>query len=138
MLGYGYTVAHMYNIRNSIVYAKENGQLSLYKKWKLLDNYGKGLSMCEDGRVRPNIIKDITYEGIKDVYRVVLETNQYIDVTNNHKFPTPTGEKKLAELKIGDNIFVKGSYEESNFKDINRFSNIKIEELRQIAKNRNV
>lgn len=137
MLGYGYTVAHMYNIRNSIVYAKENGQLSLYKKWKLLDNYGKGLSMCEDGRVRPNIIKDITYEGIKDVYRVVLETNQYIDVTNNHKFPTPTGEKKLAELKIGDNIFVKGSYEESNFKDINRFSNIKIEELRQIAKNRN-
>lgn len=118
----GYTVEHMYKIRNDISYAKAHGHLSLYKKWKRINNYGQGLSMCEDGRVRPNTILDIQPAGKQITYKVVLQNGASIRVTSQHKFPTPQGEKYLSTLKIGDTLYVCGEYEVTDFKPINRFS----------------
>lgn len=124
-----YTVEHMYKVRNFIEYAKEHGQLSLYKKWKLIKNYGKSYSMNEDGRIRPNVIVDIQPAGIQKVYKTTLENGAVISTTLNHKFPTSNGIKKLEELKVGDELYICGEYEQSDFKKINRFSNITQEEL---------
>ncbi len=110
-----YTVEHMFRVRNDIDYAKGCGQLSLYKKWKLYENYGKGLSLCEDGRIRPNTILDIRFAGVQKTYRLTLETGESICVTGNHKFPTPDGERKLEDLKVGDRLYVCGDYEKTNF-----------------------
>ena len=110
------SVSEMYKIRNDIEYAKNTGHISLYKKWKLAGNYGKGLSMHTDGRIRPNIIRDIQPAGIRTLYRITLLNGKYIDVTSNHKFPTETGIKICQELNIGNQLYVCSSYDKSGKK----------------------
>jgi hypothetical protein len=128
------TVEEMYKIKNDIKYAKKSGHLSLYKKWKFTGNYGKGLSLCSDGRVRPNDIVNITPAGNREIYRITLDNQSYIDVTDNHKFPTNRGILLCNELKIGDELYHVLPYEGTNKKY--GWSNISIPELRNIAKNR--
>ena len=94
-----HSIEHMYRTRNDIEYAKRCGQLSLHKKWKLVGNYGKGLSMCEDGRIRPNTIVDIQPAGRRMVYRVQLESGESIEVTGNHKFPTSNGVMTVEQIQ---------------------------------------
>lgn len=93
-----YTVEEMYNIRNSLEYAKRTGHEQLKKKWKILGNYGKGYSLCDDGRLRPNTIVNITKSGELPVFRVTLENDTFVEVTIRHKFPTKLGEISLAEI----------------------------------------
>lgn len=105
------TVEEMYKIKNDIEYAKRTGHKHLSQKYRGKNGYGKALSMCEDKRIRQNNIVDIYYSGKADIYRVETESGEYIDCTMNHKFPTPNGKKKLEELSVGDELFVKGQYE---------------------------
>lgn len=118
----GYTIEHMYYIRNDIEYAKRYGHESLRRKWNILGNYGKGLSLCKDGRIRPNTIENIQPAGQRDVYKIVLENGNSITTTSNHKFPTPNGTKNLSQLNPGDYLYICGYYEESDFNKINKFS----------------
>ena len=118
----GYTVEHMYRIKNDTQYAKKHGHESLRKKWKYLGHYGFGLSLCSDGRIRPNIIRNIQSLGYMNMFKLTLENNATIRVTANHKFPTPKGEKLIGQLSTEDEIYVCGQYEESDFNRINRFS----------------
>lgn len=122
------TVKEMFNIRNDISYAKSSNHLSLYKKWKFKGNYGSALSLCEDKRVKPNIIKDIQYAGLQDIYRVQLNSG-HIDVTINHKFPTPDGIKTVEQLiKHPVRLYVCGSYEQTDWGKY-RFSNWALEDI---------
>lgn len=111
-----YTIEEMYNIRNDIRYAEKTGHSVLRRKWKSMDSYGYGFSLCEDGRIRKNIIKNIYYSGEQEVFDVILENGAKISVTANHKFPTPNGEKQLKDLSVGDELFVRGEYEKTNKK----------------------
>jgi DNA polymerase III alpha subunit len=109
------TVHEMYRIRHDLEYAKATGHAELRRKWKRLGNYGKGLSMHEDGRIRPNVILDIQPAGKRLVWRVTLSDGRYVDVTANHKFPTPSGVKEAGELVAsndgtGDALYVCGEY----------------------------
>ena len=63
-----------------------------------------------DKRLAANSLVDIRPMGYKNVYRVRLESGKTINVTMNHKFPTETGEKMLACIKVGDRLFVKDAY----------------------------
>ncbi len=101
-----YTVQHMFNIKNDIEYAKKHNQLDLYKKYKNKGHYGYGLSMNTDGRIRRNIIKDIRYAGYREIFQIRLNNGNSVKATCNHKFPTPIGEMRLDELKIGDDLFI--------------------------------
>lgn len=95
---------------NDKEYAKKTGHLDLYRKYKS-KGYGNALSMYDDLKIRKNNIVGIYQSGIQDIYRVETNTGEYIDCTLNHKFPTPKGKKKLSELGIGDELYVKGNYE---------------------------
>jgi len=120
-----YTVEEMYNIRNDLEYAKKTGHEQLRRKWKRIGNYGKGYSLCSDGRIRPNIIAGITKSGLQPVWRISLENGKYIDVTIKHKFPTKKGEMRLAEIieqKIDELLFC-GEYEKTDYKKYN-FSSV--------------
>lgn len=66
------------------------------------------MSMYEDGTVHKNKICGIRYAGIKSTYKVITKTGNSIVCTDNHKFPTLTGEKMLSELKVGDKLFCLG------------------------------
>lgn len=118
----GFTVERMYRVRNDLAFAKANGHEQLRRKWKRLGNYGKGLSMCDDGRIRPNTIVDIQPAGLRQVLLITLTNGATIRVTDNHKFPTPNGIKTAAELRNDDELYVCGEYEPTDFKEANRFS----------------
>ena len=99
------TIAEMYHIGHDIEYAKRTGHLDLYKKYKL-KKYGRCHSLGQDERLYKNDIVDICYAGIRPVYRVTTENGYTIDVTNNHKFPTPRGERQLKSLRTGDELYI--------------------------------
>ena len=121
------TVEEMYKTLHNIQWAKDNGHISLHNKYHS-KGYGYALSMCEDNRIRENSIVDIRYSGKADIYRVMTESGAYLDCTMNHKFPTPKGKKTLEDLKVGDELYVKGEYEVNkdkyNFTDGNYQSNV--------------
>lgn len=112
----GYSIEEMYNIRNSLEYAKKTGHEVLRRKWMRLKNFGKGYSLCDDGRLRPNTIVDIQFAGIRQTYKVILEDGRSCSVTNNHKFPTNVGELTVSEIceKIKQEeilLYICGEYE---------------------------
>lgn len=105
------TIEEMFLIKNDLEYAKRTNHRPLHSKY--LRTYGCGLSIFEDGRIHQNNIVDIAYAGERQTYRVMLENGAYIDCTDNHKFPTPSGEKQLKDLSVGDILYVMGSYEKN-------------------------
>jgi hypothetical protein len=109
------TIAEMYKIKNDKEYAKSVGKIPLHKKYNSL-GYGKAPSMFDDGRIRPNKIIDIRYEGEREVFQVSLENGSSIITTENHKYPTPNGDKLLSELRVGDELYIMGNYEPTNKK----------------------
>lgn len=118
----GYTVEEMYRIRNDLEYAKSTGHEQLRRKWNRLGNYGKGLSLFEDGRIRPNTIVDIQPSGILPVFRVVVVKEDggqaQIEASENHKFPTSEGELTLSEImkmRPMPKLIVCGEYEQKGY-----------------------
>lgn len=114
------TIEEMYLIKNDYEYAKKTGHISLYKKYNR-HGYGNAFSMFDDNRIHKNKIVDIYFTGKQKIYRVKTSSGCYVDCTLNHSFPTPTGKKKLKELSLGDDLYIKGVYEKHP--DNYRFTN---------------
>ncbi len=58
--------------------------------------------------VVPNKIKNVFFNGIKDVFEVKTESGRSLKCTDGHQFFTDDGWKTLAELEIGNFIYVNG------------------------------
>ena len=101
------TIKEMYLIKNNRQYAKKTGHLNLHKKYRSY-GFGNTFSIHEDGNLYENQIYDIVFNGTKPIYLLTLEDGKTIKCTMNHRFPTPTGNKMLSELKVGDILFVLG------------------------------
>jgi hypothetical protein len=126
-----FTVEEMYKIKNDLEYAKATDHTVLRRKWNRLNGFGKGLSLCDDGRIRPNNIVDIQPSGRRLVYRITLANGSSVDVTKNHRFPMQSGAlKEAGDLQVGDSLFTCGEYEPTDFAQINSFSDTTIEQLR--------
>ena len=110
------TIEEMYNIRNDTPYAKQTGHKNLHSKY-VSYGYGNAYSMRTDegNIVKRNKIVDIRTAGVRDTYRVTLESGISVVATLNHKFPTPDGEKHLSDLSLGDMLYVKDKYKKSDF-----------------------
>lgn len=102
-----YDIGQMWKLRNIKNYHKKLGLSNNYFGVE----YGNSYSLNNDLRLRRNKIKDIRFVGIKPIFRMTLENGEYIDVTDNHKFPTNNGEKMLKSMKIGeDKIYFNIGY----------------------------
>lgn len=98
------TIEEMYRIKNDYLYAKSVGKIPLYNRYR--DSYGNSFSLNESGKLIKNQIVDIRFVGVRSVYKLTLVNGVSIKVTQNHKFPTDNGEKKLENLVIGiDKIY---------------------------------
>ena len=104
------TIDEMYHIMHDSAYAKATGHRSLHEKYKR-EGYGTALSMYEDGRLRLNRIVDIVPSGVQQTYIVKTASGCRVECTMEHSFPTPSGKKKLFELRVGDQLYCKGEYE---------------------------
>jgi 5-methylcytosine-specific restriction endonuclease McrA len=96
-------IQEMYKIRNDYQYAKSIGKESLCKKYRR--GYGHCFSLV-DGKLKKNQIVDIRYVGVHPIFRVTMECGRTIDVTDNHKFPTPLGERQLKHISVGEALYV--------------------------------
>lgn len=109
-------ISEMYKIRNSSPKeAEELGHYALRKKY-IKEGYGMCFSLSSSGRLIKNKIVDIRFVGLKRCYKITTETGKNINVTINHKFPTPDGIKLVAQLKIGDSLYCNGGYEPTDKK----------------------
>lgn len=81
---------------------------AMYWAWKSFPAYtlSPTYSMFDDNVMRPNYIVDIRKAGVRQTFRITTEYGATIDCTDNHKFPTPSGEKRCDELKVGDTLYV--------------------------------
>lgn len=103
------TVGEMYKIRHMTAKeAREIGHDQLRAKY-IANGYGMCFSLKE-GRLKRNKIVDIRFSGIRRVYKVTTESGRSINVTMNHKFPTPKGKFMLAQLNVGDELYVNNGY----------------------------
>ena len=106
------TIGEMYKAMHSRKWAIENQHWGAYHEYKSHKNYWYGMSLAieeETGKpyIESNSIVDIRYMGIRPLYRITLENGRSIDVTNNHKHPTPKGKKRTDELVVGvDEMYV--------------------------------
>ncbi len=97
-----YTIGETYKLKNDRAYAKARGLIPMHDKLNGRKyGWGKSWSLDGGGRLFKNKIKDIRFEGVKELFRIVLENGTTIDVTSNHKFPTNNGEKIVDDLIIG-------------------------------------
>jgi len=128
------SVEELYKITTDINYAKSTGHLSLYKKHKMHKCFGYALSMCEDGRIRKNKIKNIQEAGIRQCYILETESGKTCQITDNHKFPTPDGDKQLKDLVVGEEIYICGEYEKNDSRKY-KFSNYTNSDLKTLRAN---
>jgi len=112
------SVGHLYQLKNSSSYAKLHNQHPLRSKL-LREGYGQCLALCKDGRVRPQFIKDIHYNGKQQVYLVKDNLGNEIKCTLNHKFMTPYGMKPIGDIGVGGEIICHVNQYENNKKKYN-------------------
>ena len=62
----------------------------------------------KDRRIVPVTIKSIMYTGRQVVYEVTTKAGCKIKATENHRFYTDKGWKRLKELRVGDFVFCNG------------------------------
>lgn len=105
------TIGEMYRIRHDAEWAKANGYSGLHYKYRV-KGFGKGLSLHEDGRVRPNDIYNIEPAGRQECFLVVTKSGNRLEATANHQFPTADGRRlKMSELTTGDALISMAPYE---------------------------
>lgn len=81
---------------------QQDGQLRGRNKLMLLR------SMNEDGKIVPNSFKQIIHSGKKATYQVNTALGYTIRTSKDHIFFTPTGEIRLKNLNVGDEVYVNG------------------------------
>lgn len=95
------TIEEMYLIKNDLPYAIATNHKSLHFKYKR-NGYGCVWVLDKDKRIRISKIKDITFAGIRQTYKITLENGATISTTDNHKFPTQRGKILLKDLKVNE------------------------------------
>ena len=111
----GYTVKEMYD--------RINGPMTPWLK-KFRSKSGiRVLSMDADGRLRPRKVVDVHYNGVREVFKVTLESGMSITATSNHRHATPAGWATVESLSVGDELLTVGDdYIKSYYKYDYRFS----------------
>lgn len=104
--GRKFTIKEMYEIMNFNTLNGKKLKTSIRANWIKNGHYGTGLSLCEDGLIRFNVIKDIRPSGKQQLYNIFLENGSTIRATLNHKFPTDKGDIELKDLDIGDELYI--------------------------------
>jgi len=66
------------------------------------------LALDSDGRIRAKRIKDVHFNGTRNVFKVTLADGRSITATDNHRHMTSRGWKMVSELCVGDEMMKLG------------------------------
>lgn len=108
------TIEEMYLIKNDKSYAISTKHKELHFKYKN-KGYGSAWVLDKDGRIKLTKIKDITFAGVRQTYKITLENGATISTTDNHKFPTQRGKVLLKDLIVNkDFLYFKEGYSKNH------------------------
>lgn len=97
------------------MYERLHGSDPRYRSWRQkFKDPARGLrtwSVCDDGRLRPNRILDVHYNGTAPVWTVTLANGCAITTTDNHQHATPEGYVKVSDLRVGNFLLVDAGYD---------------------------
>lgn len=94
------------------MYERVNGPPTPWKyKFKDPKRGLKILAMDDDGRIRPQRVKSISYMGEQPVFEITLSDGKSIKSTGNHRHHGPDGWVRTDELSIGDDLTVNTGFE---------------------------
>ena len=65
-------------------------------------------SVDDNGIIVPGKIKNIIQSGVQPVFELETKSGRVIKATENHRFLTTNGYKKLSELKVGEFVVANG------------------------------
>jgi DNA polymerase III alpha subunit len=105
------TVKEMYLCRHDKEWARANGHIGMH--WKLRsEGFGKGMSMCDDGRVRQNEIYNIEPSGMQHCFLLTTASGKKVETTELHSFPVvDRGSVQMKDLRVGDRLISHTGYE---------------------------
>ncbi len=61
----------------------------------------------DSGKIHLNEVIDVVKTGKKKTYTLIAENDWYIRATENHRFLTKDGWKKLKEIKVNDKVLIR-------------------------------
>jgi len=85
----------------SIISIKELYDLVVNKKEKV-----KILSLDKDNKLYAQNLQSVQYNGVRPVFRVKTHSNFNISTTDNHRYFTLNGYKKLSDIKEGEYLAI--------------------------------
>jgi len=65
-----------------------------------------------DGRIRPDYVTDVQYQGVRPVWTVTTDSGHSITTTGNHRHLTDRGWVTVNDLKDGDSLAIMGPSEQ--------------------------
>ncbi|MBB5474859.1 DNA polymerase III subunit alpha [Cellulomonas hominis] len=84
------------------------------RQWRAMFN-GRGFHVLSydfaDGRIRPKRVKDVHFNGRREVYRITLADGRTIRATGNHRFLVQGGWVRVEHLSLGDELMTSEGYE---------------------------
>jgi len=110
---------------NSLIHLSDGRLLPL--KQVITDKVSNVLCKDSDNKIINGTVTDWIDSGLKDRYDLLTKSGRSISISKDHRFFTPTGWKKLCELKKGDLISTVKSV------NINNKSNYPKEKLKLFA-----
>lgn len=115
------TIEEMYLIKNDLSYAIATKHKSLHFKYNR-SGYGCVWVLDKDERIRLTKIKNISFAGVRQTYRITLENGATISTTDNHKFPTQRGKVLLKNLKVNEDslYFNEGYIQKEHYRNHNK------------------
>lgn len=111
------TIGEMYRIANDSEFARNSGHLSLHRKYcNPRFGFGSSWTLCDDGKIRKSKIKNISYAGNRQTYKITLSNGKTVSATANHKFPTQRGLVELGNLiENEDCLYYNKGYKQSSW-----------------------
>jgi len=92
-----FEIQHLYKLVNDNEYVKKTGKVHYAKKLRRY-GYGSILAPNNDNKIRPRPIKNITYTGKKELFKVVTVSGKSIKGSIDHRLHTNHGDIEIGQL----------------------------------------
>lgn len=90
----------------SVIYERWNSKTSVGEKYRDPKRGLKIQAFDQDGRSRYYRVKGVYMNGVKPVYRVMLEDGKSVKATANHRLLSARGYVEVGGLSVGDELVV--------------------------------
>lgn len=94
---------------------RPDGMCTRCRTWRFKFDDDRGFLLLahdpSDNRIRAQRVADVHFSGLRPVLEITLADGKAVRATSNHRFLTPTGWRRVCDLRPGDALVVDGGYQ---------------------------